>query len=95
MQYIQNSLAHTHYVLTSKVTKYQINFLRLCMRVHLAIRNVWQSPAYCPLGVVVSPLANTNETPNYWSAQAAPPPSERRWTNRGKIVDTGCREVSK
>jgi len=50
--------------------------------------NVWQSLAYSPYDVVVSPpgeyLWNIS---NYWSPQCltTPPLSERTWTNRHKI----------
>jgi len=53
-----------------------------------ATRNAWQSPAYSPLGAVVSPLANNNET--HWSPHclAAPIPIERTWRHPRKKNST-------
>jgi len=55
-------------------------------------RNAWQSLVYSLLGVVVlAPSEYLWNTPYYWSHQCltAPPPSERSYTKRGKIIDAG------
>ena len=53
-------------------------------------RNAWQSLAYSPLGVVVSPPSEyVWNIPNHWSSMCltASRSNERSWTQRGKIVD--------
>ena len=56
-------------------------------------RNVWQSLAYSPFSIVVSPPSEYlwNTPPNYWSPHCimTPPPRKRSWTKRGKIIDAG------
>ena len=38
------------------------------------LENAWQSLAYSPLGTIVSPPANTNETSTYWLPPCLAPP---------------------
>jgi len=53
-------------------------------------RNVWQSLAYSPIGVVVSLFIEYLwNTQNYWSLQCltAPPQVNVGWTKHSKIID--------
>ena len=54
--------------------------------------NAWQSLAYSPFCVVVSPHSEYLwNTPNYWLPQCVrgAPRSRHSWTNRGQVTDAG------
>jgi len=52
------------------------------LKQELKTRHLCLSLAYPAWGRKVAPLANANETVDYWSSQcqSAPPPSERSWS---------------
>jgi len=45
---------------------------KYCLLNRYSSRNEWQSLACSPPGIAVLPLANSNETPDYWSPQCRP-----------------------